>query len=96
MAVLDHDADGQVTISNLVVSPWFGKDADYAATCAASAQFDERTSRAKRAEPVTLVRSPIIWKLESGRMVRGSRPANWVKLVKLSTTEDTEDTEAQT
>jgi hypothetical protein len=28
LAVLDHDADGQVTISNLVVSPWFGKDAD--------------------------------------------------------------------
>ena len=28
----------------------------------------------KRAEPVTLVRSPIIWKLESGRISSGSSP----------------------
>ena len=32
------------------------------------------TSRAKRFEPVTLVRSPIIWKLLSGRMTSVSRP----------------------
>ena len=35
-------------------------------------------SRAKRREPVTLVRSPIIWKLLSGRMVSVSRPENCV------------------
>ena len=35
-------------------------------------------SRAKRNEPVTLVRSPIIWKLESGLMVSFSSPENSV------------------
>src|SRR5258708_6620388 len=29
-------------------------------------------------EPVTLVRSPIMVKLESGRIVSGSKPENWV------------------
>jgi len=46
------------------------------ATVEASAKLPARISRANRAEPVTFVRSPIIWKLESGRMVRVSRPAN--------------------
>jgi hypothetical protein len=45
----------------------------------ASAKFPERISRANFAEPVTFVRSPIIWKLLSGRMVRVSRPESWVR-----------------
>ena len=40
----------------------------------------DRINRANRAEPVTLVRSPIIWKLESGRIVRVSSPANLLNL----------------
>ena len=35
-------------------------------------------SSAKRRDPVTFVRSPIIRKLESGRTTRGSRPARRV------------------
>lgn len=26
LSVLDHNADGQVTISNLVIAPWYGRD----------------------------------------------------------------------
>ena len=47
-----------------------------AATCAASAKLPLLIRRANFAEPVTLVRSPIIWKLLSGRMVSVSRPEN--------------------
>ena len=45
-----------------------------AATAAASAYCSSLISRANRFDPVTLVRSPIIWKLLSGRMISGSRP----------------------
>ena len=44
------------------------------ATLAAPAQSSAFTSRSNFFEPVTLVRSPIIWKLLSGRITNGSRP----------------------
>ena len=46
------------------------------ATLTASVKLFDLISRANRADPVTLVRSPIIWKLLSGRMVSVSRPLN--------------------
>ena len=49
------------------------------ATCAASAQLPALIRRANFAEPVTLVRSPTIWKLESGRMTSGSSPDSSVR-----------------
>ncbi len=45
------------------------------ATSAAWAKSSALIRRRNRAEPVTFVRSPIIWKLLSGRMVSVSRPA---------------------
>ena len=44
------------------------------ATVAAPAQSFAFTRRSNFFEPVTLVRSPIIWKLLSGRMTSGSSP----------------------
>ena len=49
-----------------------------AATCTASPMLPVLISRANLADPVTFVRSPIIWKLLSGRIVSVSSPANCV------------------
>ena len=49
-----------------------------AATCTAAVKSLFLMRRANFADPVTFVRSPIIWKLLSGRMVSVSRPENWV------------------
>ena len=48
------------------------------ATLSASWYFPSRMSLANFAEPVTLVRSPILTKLLSGRMVSGSMPLSCV------------------
>src|SRR4029453_7200841 len=42
------------------------------ATCAASAQLPALISRAKRAEPVTFVRSPTLWKKGGGAWAAGN------------------------
>ena len=46
------------------------------ATSTAAARSPALTSRAKRRDPVTFVRSPTLTRLVSGRITRGSRPAN--------------------
>ena len=48
------------------------------ATPSAVSKSSSRMRRAKRGEPVTLVRSPTLTKRESGAMFRGSRPASRV------------------
>ena len=48
------------------------------ATASAVSKSPSRTRRAKRGEPVTLVRSPTFTKRESGATFRGSRPASRV------------------
>ena len=48
------------------------------ATSSAVVRSPEAIRSAKRREPVTLVRSPIIVKFESGRRTSGSRPASRV------------------
>ncbi len=44
----------------------------------AAAKSPVLINRAKRREPVTLVRSPTMMKLLSGRIVSVSSPLNWV------------------
>ena len=53
------------------------------ATVAAPGQSFAFTSRSNFFDPVTLVRSPIIWKFESGRMTSGSSPDSRVRRVPL-------------
>jgi len=49
------------------------------ATSRASSYFSSRIRRLKRAEPVTLVRSPTLTKSESGPMLKASRPDRRVR-----------------